>query len=280
MTKHKGRVALVTGCGKRDGIGAAIARKLSEEGHAVVVSDFAPAGVSDVHEPARAADPEWRGVESLVAEIKAAGGEAAWITGDASNPSDVEKIIAFAVETYGGLHILVNNAGAPFSMGHGDIAAIDPDEWAKVLAINLTGSFLFCRAAASHMREAGFGRIINVASVAGRTGSKSNSAYAASKAGVIALSQSVALDLGPDGVTSNAILPGFILTTRSLSGMSKKLGGADIDDETIKRSSPNVPVGRAGTPDDIAAAAVFLTSDGASYINGQSIIVDGGNLRL
>lgn len=280
MENHQGRVALVTGCGKRNGIGAAIARKLSRDGHAVMVADYAPAGVADSHEPANAADPQWRGVESLVDEIEGAGGVAVWATGDASNSDDVKKIVDATVEAFGSLDILVNNAGAPFSMGHGDIEAIDPDEWNEVLAINLTGSFLFCQGAARHMRKNKFGRIINIASVAGRSGSKANAAYAASKAGVIALTQSIALDMGGDGVTSNAILPGFILTTRSLSGMSKKLGVSEIDDETVKKSTPNIPAGRAGTPEDVAAAASFLASEGASYINGQSIIVDGGSLRI
>ncbi|MEX1147037.1 MAG: SDR family NAD(P)-dependent oxidoreductase [Sphingomonadales bacterium] len=279
MSSEK-RVGLVTGCGKRNGIGAAIARALSAQGMAVVVADIAPAGVSDRHEPARAADPDWHGVESLVAEITASGGTASSMTGDVSQRDDVAGIMAHAIDTYGRLDLLVNNAGAPFSMGHGDIEAIDADEWDKVMAINLKGTFLMCQAAVPHMRRQKFGRLVNISSVAGRVGSKANSAYAASKAGVIALTQSLALDMGGDGITANCVLPGFILTTRSLSGMSKKLGASDIDDETIAKSTPNVPAGRAGTPEDVAAVVAFLATDGASYVNGQSIVVDGGSLRL
>ncbi|MBN8605568.1 MAG: SDR family oxidoreductase [Caulobacterales bacterium] len=274
------RVALVSGCGKRDGIGAAIARGLSAAGHAVVVQDIATTGVKDVNEPTSAADPDWNGVESLVEELKAAGGAAAYVTGDISVEADVARMIGKAVETFGGIDIVVNNAGAPFSMGHGEIDKIDPEGWDRVMSINLRGTFLMCRAAAPYMRRKKWGRVINIASVAGRTGSKSNATYAASKAGVIALTQSIAMDLGPDGVTSNAILPGFILTTRSLSGMSKKLGKSEIDADTIAKATPNVPMARAGTPEDVAGAVVFLASDAASYISGQSIIVDGGNLRL
>jgi 3-oxoacyl-[acyl-carrier protein] reductase len=274
------RVALVTGCGKQDGIGAAIARRLAADGFTLVVTDVEPLGVRDSHEPQGARSAAWRGVESLVEEIAAAGGAASFVTGDISDAGDVARMVGHALEAHGSLDVLVNNAGAPFSLGHGDIEAIDPAEFDRVLAINVTGTFLMTRAAAPHMRARKWGRIVNIASVAGRVGSKMNSSYAASKAAVIALAQTWALDLGGDGITANAVLPGFIFTTRTLSGMSKKLGGGPVDAATIAKSSPNVPAGRAGSPDDVAAVVSFLASDDASYTNGQSMIVDGGSLRL
>ncbi|QLQ13339.1 MAG: SDR family oxidoreductase [Brevundimonas sp.] len=272
--------AIITGCGKRDGIGAAIARALAQDGWPVVVVDVEPTGVSDRHEPQNAVDADWRGVDSLVDEIQSAGGRATAAFGDVSDPDAVKSIVTAALADHGGVEVLVNNAGAPFSLGHGDIADVPVEEWDRVMAINLRGPFLLAQAVAPDMRKLGRGRIINVASVAGRTGSKANSAYAASKAGVIALAQTLALDLGPDGITSNAVLPGFILTTRSLSGMSKKTGAKVVDAALIAKSMPNIPVGRAGTPADVAATVAFLASDAAAYINGQSIVVDGGVLRL
>ena len=278
--KYMQRVALVTGCGKQDGLGAAIARRLAGAGFAVVVVDVEPAGVRDSHEPADSAAADWRGVESLVAEIEAAGGTASAVTGDISDAADVTRIVAHAVETHGSVDVLVNNAGAPFSLGHGDLEAIDLADFDRVVAINVRGTFLMAQAAAPHMRARKWGRIVNIASVAGRVGSKMNSAYAASKAAVIGLAQTWALDLGGDGITSNAVLPGYIFTTRTLSGMSKKSGGAPLDAAAIAKSTPNVPAGRAGTPDDVAAVVAFLASEDAAFTNGQSMIVDGGSLRL
>src|SRR3546814_2004893 len=209
------RVALVTGCGKPDGFGSAIARKRRAEGHVFFVVDIEATGLRDGHEPADSVAKDWRGVESLVAELEGAGGVASAATGDISVENDVERIIAHAVDRHGGLDILVNNAGAPFSLGHGDIAIVNAAEFDRVMAINVRGTFLMGQAAARVMRPRKWGRIINIASVAGRQGSRLNSAYAASKAGVIALAQTSALDLGPDGITVNSVLPGFIFTTRT-----------------------------------------------------------------
>lgn len=275
-----GRVAIVTGCGKQDGIGAAIARRLSADGFTVVVTDVEAAGVRDKHEQARAEAAAWNGVEDLVAELTGKGGTALALTGDISRIEDVRRMIGDVVARFGRIDVLVNNAGAPFSMAHGDIEQIDPAEFERVLQINVTGTFLMTQAVAPHMRKAKWGRIISVASVAGRVGSKQNSAYASSKAGVIALAQTFALDLGGDGITSNAVLPGFIFTSRTLSGMSKKLGGAPLDEATIAKSKPSVPIGRDGSPDDVAATVGFLASEAAGFTTGQSFIVDGGSLRL
>ncbi|RVQ69656.1 SDR family oxidoreductase [Croceicoccus ponticola] len=275
------RVALITGCGKQDGIGAAIARRLAAAGCKLVVTDIEAEGARDRFEPdAGEGAASWRGVTTLVDEICCSGGSATCITGDISNVANVEEMVAQAIAAYGSIDILVNNAGAPFSMAHGNLDDIPIDEFERVMAINICGTFQMARKVAPYLRQQKWGRIVNIASVAGRVGSKLNSAYAASKAGVIALSQTWALELGPYGVTSNAVLPGFIFTNRSLSGMRKKLGGAELDQGAIEKMMPNVPVGRPGRAEDVASMVAFLASEEAGYVNGQSLIVDGGNLRL
>lgn len=274
------RVAIVTGCGKQDGIGASIARRLAADGFAVVVTDIEQTGVRDKNEQASAAAATWRGIDDLVAEIEQGGGTALALTGDVSAIGDVRAMIDAVIAKFGRIDVLVNNAGAPFSMAHGDLEEIDPAEFDRVMQINVSGTFLMTQAAAPHMRARKWGRVVSVASVAGRVGSKMNSAYAASKAGVIALSQTFALDLGGDGITSNAVLPGFIFTSRTLSGMSKKMGGKPLDEATIAKSKPVVPIGRDGSPDDVAATVGFLVREDAGFTTGQSFIVDGGSLRL
>lgn len=274
------RVAIVTGCGKQDGIGAAIARRLANDGFAVIVTDVEATGVRDRHEQQSHAALAWRGIEDLVQEIAQSGGVASSVTADISSAEHVSRIVQHAIAGYGRIDVLVNNAGAPFSMAHGHLEEISADEFRRVVDINVTGTFLMTQAVAPYMRRQRWGRIISVASVAGRVGSKLNSAYAASKAGVIALAQTFALDLGGAGITSNAILPGFIFTSRTLSGMSKKLGGGPLDEATIAKSKPVVPIGRDGSPDDVAATVAFLVKDEAGFTTGQSFIIDGGSLRL
>jgi NAD(P)-dependent dehydrogenase (short-subunit alcohol dehydrogenase family) len=274
------RVAIVTGCGKQDGIGAQIARRLSADGFSVVVTDVEATGVRDRHEQASKAGGGWRGVNDLVAEIKGAGGTASAVTGDISVAADVKRMIAAVDERHGRIDVLVNNAGAPFSMAHGDIEEIDPTEFERVMQINVLGTFLMSQAVAPHMRARRWGRIVSIASVAGRQGSKFNAAYSASKAAVIGLSHNLALDLGGDNITANAILPGFIFTSRTLSAMSKKLGGGEVTDDVIAKSRPTVPIGRDGSPDDVAAVVGFLVREDAGFLTGQSYVVDGGAVRL
>lgn len=272
-TESEARVALVTGCGKETGIGAAIARALCAKGVAVVVSDAVPVGVKNLSE--LTVETEWQGLPSLVAEIEGKGGRAVAVTGDVTSETETQAMVDAAIAAFGRLDILVNNAGAPQGLEFADIADVPLAAWESVLAINLRGPFLLTRAAVKPMRARGWGRIINMASSAGRTGYGKQAAYSASKAGVIGMTRSVAKDVAGQGITVNAICPGWIRTSRSYN--SARRVAQDVDAELARRGSL-VPVGRLGTPEDVAAMAAFLASEEAGYLTGQTFDVDGGLL--
>jgi 3-oxoacyl-[acyl-carrier protein] reductase len=280
-----GKVAVVTGCGKRDGMGRAIARKLAAAGISVVVSDVEPAGVLNRRQQVlgQADDewhrggsggrpPEWHGVSSLVDEITAAGGLASAVLGDIGSAADAERIVTEAVALHGRLDILVNNAAAPQGLDRRDIAEVPIDVWDQVVMVNLRGTFLMCRFAVPVMREQRFGRIINIASMAGVVAVPRSAAYSASKAGILGLTRSVALDAAPWGITVNAICPGLVGTSRAILSEDPDL---DVETELARRGN-NIPVGRVGQPADIAAAVEYLASPQAGYLTGQMLVLDGG----
>jgi len=272
-TSLESRVAMITGCGKDTGIGAAIARTLSARGAHVVITDAVPTGVNNLSEVS--ADTKWQGLPSLVAEIEGKGGRALAVTGDVTSEAETQAMVDVAMTAFGRIDILVNNAGAPQGLEFADIADVPLEAWESVLAINLRGPFLMTRAAVKPMRARGWGRIINMASSAGRTGYGKQAAYSASKAGLIGMTRSVAKDVAGHGITVNAICPGWIRTSRSYN--SARRVSQDVDAELARRGAL-VPVGRLGTPEDVAAMAAFLASEEASYLTGQTYDVDGGLL--
>jgi NAD(P)-dependent dehydrogenase (short-subunit alcohol dehydrogenase family) len=267
------RVALVTGCGKSTGIGAETARMLARQGVTVVVADVAPSGVANLNEPA--SDERWRGLPSLVDEIAAQGGTASAVVGDVSQETDARRMVDGAVAAHGRLDILVNNAGAPQGAEFNDIESVPVEAWDSVIAINLRGAFLMSRAAVPAMRANRWGRIVSVSSLAGRTGYARQAAYSASKAGILGMTRSMAHDVARDGITVNAVCPGWIRTSRSIN--SARRVSSDIEAE-LQRRAERVPVGRLGLPADVAAVIVFLASGAAGYLTGQAIDVDGGLL--
>ncbi len=267
------RVALITGCGKETGIGAETARTLARQGVTVVVADVAPSGVANLNEPA--SDERWCGLPSLVDEIVAQGGTASSMVGNVSNEADAQRMVDEAVATHGRLDILVNNAGAPQGAEFNDIESVPVEAWDSVIAINLRGTFLMSRAALKPMRGNGWGRIVSVSSLAGRTGYARQAAYSASKAGIIGMTRSIAHDVARQGITVNAVCPGWIRTSRSFN--SARRVALDVEAE-LQRRAELVPIGRLGVPADVAATIVFLASESAGYLTGQVLDVDGGLL--
>ena len=275
MSVSETRVALITGCGKENGIGAATALRLAADGFCVVVSDVAAAGVDNDNAVARAG-AGWQGLDTLVSRIADAGGQALALTGDVASEADAAELVARTVEAYGRLDVLVNNAGAPHGRDRGQIEEIPLAAWEAVMAINLRGPFLMIRAAVPHMKAGGWGRIVTMSSVAGLVALPERAAYSASKAAIIGMTRSLAYDLAPHGVTVNCICPGSIRTDRAISS-TLRAGWSDVDAGLAERAKA-IPSRRHGRPEEVAATVAHLASEDSGYITGQAIPIDGGGL--
>jgi 3-hydroxybutyrate dehydrogenase len=253
--KLQNKLALITGGGR--GIGRAIALAFKQEGARVAVA-------------ARTKEQ----VEQVVAEL---GGDSVALVCDVSKVENVSEMFQSVVAKFGrGPDIMVNNAGIAESA---TITKTDDELWDRHLAINLSGTFYCMRAALPPMLERGWGRIINIASIAGKTGAPYIAAYSASKHGVLGLTRSVALEAAAKGVTVNAICPGYVdtdMTTRGIENISKRTNRPPQDAlDAIKKMSPQ---NRLVTPEEVAALALLLASEEGGGINGQAINVDGGTV--
>jgi len=267
------RVALITGCGKRDGMGRAIANTLAASGVAVVVTDKQPAGVLNRRqEVLGVADDGWRGVDSLVEEINSSGGSAVSLLGDISVAEDARGMVDEAAAWRGRLDILVNGAAAPQGLDRQDIEDVPIEVWDFVISVNLRGTYLMSRFAVPHMRAQRWGRIINISSQAGQVAAAMSTAYSASKAGVLGFTRALSADVAPWGITANAIAPGMVATSRSMLSLDPTI---DVDAE-VKRRGSMLAVGRPGYPEDIAAAVAYLASEASGYMTGQTLVLDGG----
>jgi NAD(P)-dependent dehydrogenase (short-subunit alcohol dehydrogenase family) len=271
---HPTRVALITGCGKPIGIGNSTARALAAKGVAVVVSDLRPTGVANEFNAPEDTDVNWGGVDTLVEQIRAAGGTASATLGDVSREEDAGRMVAEVIAQYGRLDILVNNAGAPQGADRNEIENVPVAAWDLTMGVNAKGAFLMSRAAVPHMRRAKWGRIVSVSSKAAfRPGAK-RATYAASKAAIVGFTKSLALDLAPFGITVNAVCPGPIRTSRAISTNRREYG--DNLEIGFRERAKAIPVGRFGEPDEIASMIAYLASDDAAFVTGQAIGVDGG----
>ena len=241
-----GRVAFVTGASQ--GIGRACALKLATEGATVAVA-------------ARNQDK----LNELVTEITAAGGKAAAFALDVTDEEQVKSAIKAAIAQSGKIDILVNNAGITRDQL---VMRMKRADWDAVLQTNLTSAYLCAQAVTSYMLKQRWGRIINITSIFGQMGQAGQANYAASKAGLIGLTMAVARELGSRNITCNAVAPGFIETP-----MTDVLG-----DEFKQSAAKQIPLGRVGSPADVASAVAFLASDEASYITGHVLNVNGGML--
>ena len=239
-----GKVAVVTGAAR--GIGRAIAERLASEGADVVVCDL---------------QAEW--LADTVAAVQGLGRKALPLAVDVGNGEAVNACMTEVVKVFGKVDIMVNNAGITKDTL---LVRMSDDDWDAVLRVNLKGTFLFSRAVAKYMMKQRSGAIVNIASVIGLIGNAGQCNYAASKAGVIALTKSTAKELASRGVRVNAIAPGFI---------SSKMTDA-LSQEVRDQMMANIPLARFGEPSDIAKAVVFLASDEASYVTGQTLSVNGG----
>ncbi len=238
------QVAIITGAG--GGIGAAIALTLAEAGASCVINDVVEEAAQAV-----AAQVRERGVRALVSTANITDGE------------QVQGMVDQVLAEWGRVDILVNNAGITRD---GPLVRMEEEQWDVVLAVNLKGAFLCTRSVARPMMKARYGRIINMASVVGVGGNAYQANYAASKGGLIALTKSTAQELAPRNITCNALAPGFIDTAMTRA----------LPEEARQGWLTRIPLGRPGTPEDVAQAVLFLAGPGAQYITGQVIHIDGG----
>ena len=247
----KSKTVIVTG-GSR-GIGAAISTLFAASGANVMI-DYLPI------------EKDIEGLKQVEKQIRNKGGIVESFAGDVTSPEAMEELCQAALDHFGGLDILVNSAGFTVPAGIGELSA---DLWKSGIEVNLSGAYYATRAAAQHMLSQGKGRIIYIGSAGSITGGGGSAAYSAAKAGINGMVRALSKELAPKGITVNAVLPALIETDL--------LRDRQPDPEKRKKYIERIPVGRFGTPEDVACMVLYLASDQAGFITGQQIIVDGGS---
>jgi meso-butanediol dehydrogenase/(S,S)-butanediol dehydrogenase/diacetyl reductase len=268
----EGKVALVTGAARSGGLGEAICHRLAAEGAAVVVTDLSQAGTHLPADRIGSADD----IARVVDDLRRSGARAVGLGLDVREESQVIAAVEAAVREFGGLDILVNNAGIGYLME--PLVDMPLERWQTVLGVNLTGAFLCTRHAAKQMIAQGRGgRVVNIASVAAKSGSLHLAAYAASKHGLVGLTRSAALELGAHRITVNAVCPNHVTTQLgSVQNAYRAKQRGQTVDEYLAEMRSRIPLGRVGLAEDTAKACAFLASDEAAYVTGESMNVSGG----
>ncbi|MFN2372501.1 MAG: SDR family NAD(P)-dependent oxidoreductase [Cyclonatronaceae bacterium] len=249
MKRLENKVAIITGAAS--GMGAAEAKLFAKEGAKVVATDIQEEKLQDI-----------------VERIKSEGGEAVAIKQDVTLKDDWDRVVEKAVKRYGQIDILINNAGIGGAEGFAKLDDVDIDSWNKFMNVNSTGNFLGVKAVAPEMKKAGKGSIINTSSIAGLVGGAAGIQYSASKGANRIMSKTAAIELAPHNIRVNSIHPGFIDTPMVSVVTENK--------EALEASLKLIPMGRTGTPDEIANLVLFLASDESGYITGAEITIDGG----
>ena len=250
----EGKVALISGGGT--GIGAATARLFATEGAKVVVTGRRPGPI-----------------ESIAAEVDGIA-----VAGDTSDPTHAASAVASAVEAFGGLDVVVANAGIGFG---GSVGDVDDERWRRTLDVNLTGPMVLTRAALPALLERGGGSVVLVSSVNALVGTTDSAAYGTSKAGLLGLTRSVAVDYGPHGIRANALCPGWVVTPMADEEMDTLAAAKGIGrQEAYDLATAEVPLRRAATATEIASCCLFLASDESSIVTGAVLVADGGGLAV
>lgn len=272
MSRLAGKIALVTGAGRKKGIGAVCAHRLAIEGASVIVTDIAGTFAEFPNYKVGAGEE----LAEVAEGIKKLGVQALPLYADIADEESVQKMVAEAKEKFGRIDILVNNAGG--SPGPAPLTQFTLAAWEKTLAINLTGTFLCCREITPLMIDNGGGKIINISSRAARRGAIWMHAYSAAKAGILGLTYSMALELAPFNICVNALCPGDIETDLKQWGleMEARVKGTTVD-KLKEEISAATPLGRLGTPEDVAAAVAFFASPDSDYLTGEVMSISGGH---
>lgn len=275
MANLEGKAALVTGAGRQRGLGRAIALRLAQDGADIVVSAY-PRDPNTF--PPHERDVNWQGSKSTALEIEEMGRRAIAADCDVTDKNSVQSMVDAAVEAFGHIDILVNNAGLPSDAGAANILDMEDDVWYQTIDVNLNGVYLVTKAVGRAMREAKRGgSIINISSLAGRRGLPDYGSYCASKFGVVGLTQQLALELVQYGIRTNCIAPGTHDTDMMDGTIGRSSANYGITEDQFRTQlKGSVPMGRQGRAEELAAAVSFLAGDDASYVNGQTLNVDGG----